>query len=71
MMFVRTMPFPPTEMTVFFLPLLDAILGRCAALLEAIGLVAGLDDVAMVRQPVQQCRSQLGIAEYATPLREG
>ena len=40
-------------------------------MLEAIGLVAGLNDVAMMRQPIQRCRGQLGIFEHATPLGEG
>jgi hypothetical protein len=31
---------------------------------EAMALVAGFDDVAVVRQPVQQRRRHLGVAEH-------
>ena len=37
---------------------------------EAPGLVAGLDDMAVMRQAVEQCRGHLGIVEDAGPLRE-
>ena len=53
-----------------FLPCMAAILGRCAALLEAIGLVAGLGDVAIMCQSIQHRRGQLGVNEHATPLGE-
>ena len=42
----------------------------CRTLLEAPGFVAGFDDVAMMRQPIQQRRSHLGVAEYTRPFRE-
>ncbi len=38
------------------------------AVLEAPALVAGLDDVAMVGQPIQQRRGHPGVAEDARPL---
>lgn len=38
---------------------------------EPLGLVAGLDDVAVVGQEVQQRRGHLCIAEHRGPLREG
>ena len=47
-----------------------AAFGFIAAVTEAIGLVAGLDDVAVVGQVVQQRRGHLGIAEHAGPLDE-
>ena len=33
-------------------------------------VVAGLEDMAVVRQLGQQCRGQLGIAEHGRPFRE-
>ena len=39
-------------------------------MLQAVGLVARFDDVAVVRQPIQQRRSHLGVAEYTRPFRE-
>lgn len=44
--------------------------GRGGAVLEAPGLVTGLDDVAVVREAVQQGRGHLGVAEDAAPLAE-
>src|ERR1051325_1123387 len=41
------------------------------AVLEAPALVAGFDDVAVMSQPIQQCRCHLGIAEDARPFGEG
>jgi hypothetical protein len=38
---------------------------------EAVRLVAGFDDVAVMRQPVQQRRRHLGIAKDAGPFGEG
>ena len=37
---------------------------------EAVGLVARLDDVAVVREPVQQRRGHLRVAEHAGPFLE-
>ena len=37
------------------------------AVLEPPAFVAGLDDVAVVRQTVEQRRGHLGIAEHARP----
>src|ERR1700704_4176008 len=41
------------------------------AVLEAPALVAGLDDVAVVREPIQQRGRHLGIDEDARPFTEG
>jgi len=37
---------------------------------EAVGVVAGLHDVAVVGEAVEQCRGHLGIGEDAGPLGE-
>ena len=50
---------------------LDARLGRCAAMPEPIGLVAGFDDMAVMGQSVQQCRGHFRIAKYTRPFAEG
>ena len=42
-----------------------------AAVLEAPAVVAGLDDVAMVREPVEQSGGHLRIAEHGGPFAEG
>lgn len=39
-------------------------------MLEAVAVVAGLENTAVVRQTVQECRGQLGITEDARPFRE-
>jgi hypothetical protein len=41
------------------------------AVLEAPALVAGLDDFAVINQPVEERRRHLGIAEDALPFGEG
>ncbi len=41
------------------------------AVFEAPALVAGLDDVAMVGEPVEERCGHLGVAEDAWPLTEG
>jgi hypothetical protein len=41
------------------------------AVLEAPALVAGLDDFAVMREPVEQSRGHLGVAEHAGPFAEG
>ena len=41
------------------------------AVLEAPALVAGLDDFAVVGQPVEERGGHLGVAEDARPLAEG
>lgn len=41
------------------------------AVLEPPALVAGLDDVAVVRQAVEQGRGHLGVAEHARPFAKG
>jgi len=38
---------------------------------ETVGLIAGLDDVAVMGQPVQERRGHLGVAEDAGPFPEG
>ena len=45
------------------LPRLDARLGRHAAVLEAVRLVARLDDMTMMREPVQQRRRHLRVLD--------
>ena len=39
--------------------------------LEAPALIAGFDDIAMMREPIEQRRRHLCIAEDAWPLTEG
>ena len=41
------------------------------AALEAPAVIAGLDDVAVVGQPIEQSGGHLGIAEHAGPFAEG
>src|SRR5574338_1285678 len=53
------------------LPRLDAGLGGGAAVLETPGLVAGLHDVAVMRQAIEQGSRHLGVAEHAGPFVEG
>lgn len=38
---------------------------------ESPTVVAGLDDVAVVGQPIEQCGGHLGIAEHPRPFAEG
>ena len=40
-------------------------------MLEAPALVAGFDDIAVVREAVEQRRRHLGVAEHARPFAEG
>src|SRR5690242_8293396 len=42
-----------------------------AAVLKAPALVAGFDDVAVMRQPIQQRGCHFGVAEDARPFGEG
>lgn len=44
---------------------------RSGAFLEAIAVIAGLDDFAAVREPVQKRRGHLGVSEHVAPLSEG
>src|ERR1700745_1746101 len=44
---------------------------RSGAVLEAPALVAGLDDVAMMGEAVEERRGHLRIAEHARPFAEG
>jgi len=37
---------------------------------ETVAFVAGLHDVAVMRQPVQQCRGHLRVAEHTGPFSE-
>ena len=41
------------------------------AVLEAPAVVASLDDVAVVGQPVEKCRRHLAVAEHGGPIGEG
>ena len=45
--------------------------GGSGAVLEAPALVAGLDDVAVMGEAVEQRRGHLGVAEDARPFAEG
>jgi hypothetical protein len=44
---------------------------RSAALFEAIAVVAGLDDFASVREPIEQSGGHLGVTEHGAPFAEG
>lgn len=44
---------------------------RSLAFVQAIAIVAGLDDVASMGQPIQQRGGHLGIAEHGAPFAEG
>jgi hypothetical protein len=44
---------------------------RLCAVLEAPAVVAGLDDVAVVRQPIEHSGCHLGVAEHLWPIGEG
>ena len=57
--------------TFSFFPRFDTRFRFRAAVLEAVGFIAGLNDVAMMRESVQQRRGELGITEHAAPFREG
>ena len=39
-------------------------------MLEAITVIAGFDDMAMMGEPVQQCRGHLRITEHGGPFGE-
>ena len=45
--------------------------GRLCAVLEAPAVVAGLDNVAVVRQPVEHGGCHFGVAEHLRPIGEG
>jgi len=49
----------------------QALIGGSGAVLEAPALVAGLDDLAVVGEPVEQRGRHLGVAEDAGPFAEG
>ena len=44
---------------------------RSGSAFEAPAVVAGLDDVAVVSEAVEQCGGHLGVAEHARPFAEG
>lgn len=50
--------------TFIFLSRFDTRLGLRTAVLEAVGFIAGLSDVAMMRQSIKQRRGELRVAEY-------
>jgi len=51
---------------------LGATVPLCSAtVLEPPAFVAGLDDVAVMRQPVEESRRHLGVAEHVSPFGEG
>jgi len=37
---------------------------------EAVAVVAGFDDMAVMGEPIQQCRGHLGVIEHGRPFRE-
>ena len=45
--------------------------GRLCAVLEAPAVVAGLDDVAVVRQAIEHGCCHFGVAEHLWPIGEG
>ena len=42
----------------------------CGAVLEPVAVVAGFQNMAVMREPVEQCRGHLGIPEHTGPLAE-
>ena len=44
---------------------------RSGAILEAPALVAGLDDLTVVGEPIEESGGHLGVAEHARPFAEG
>ena len=46
----------------------DLSLCLLGAVAEAVGLIASFNDVAVMGEPVQQCRGHLGITEDSGPL---
>ena len=42
----------------------------CGAILEPVAVIAGLKNMAVMREPVEQCRGHLGIPEHTGPLAE-
>ena len=47
-----------------------SVFGRCSTGAEAEAVIPGLKDVTVVRQPIQQSCSHLGITEHTSPLAE-
>jgi len=45
-------------------------MGRSGTILEPVALVAGLDDVAVMGEPIEQGRGHLGVAEDVGPFAE-
>ena len=54
----------------FSLPCFDLRLRHQAAVLQALGLVTGFDDMAVVCKPIQQSGGHLGVAEHARPFSD-
>jgi hypothetical protein len=52
------------------LPRLDSPLGHHGAVLEAVRLVPGLHDVAVVGKPVKQRSCHFGVIKHGRPFRE-
>lgn len=50
------------------IPLLPRCCSRAA--LEAEGVISGLEDVAEMGQPVEECGPHLGVTEHGDPLAE-
>ena len=53
-----------------FFPCLDTGFSGFCAVSEAVGLITGFDDMAMMGQPIQQRSRHLGVAEDAGPFGE-
>jgi hypothetical protein len=73
---VRTVAIAPAELAGVAQPgrarvVRVGFLGSSGAVFEAPAFVAGLDDVAVMREAVEQGRGHLGIAEDAGPFAEG
>jgi hypothetical protein len=47
------------------------LIGRSGAIFEAPTFVPGLDDIAVVSEPVEHGRSHFGVAEDVRPFAEG
>src|SRR5215475_14106783 len=51
--------------------LVTPLYGRSGSVFESPAFVAGLDDIAVVSEAVEQCRGHFGVAKYIRPFAEG
>lgn len=56
--------------TLFRFSCLNVRFRRRATVLEMMRLVVGLDDMVVMRQPVEEGRRHIGVAEHAGPFTE-